>query len=73
MDHNQNVCLNLNDLCGKKLLVAPGISTSGKELVVTKGIATRSKDATCSSWPYLGGTSASLLVTRALLLVARSY
>ena len=29
--------------CNKKLLLAPGITTSNKKLLVTKGIATRSQ------------------------------
>ena len=43
----------------KKLLGAPGLTTSNKKLLgtrasllVTKGIATRSKDATRGFWPY---------------------
>ena len=52
-------------LGARTLLVAPGFSTSNKELLVTKGIATRNKK--------LVETSATLVVTGALLVVTRSY
>ena len=49
----------------KKLLVTKGIASRSKKLLVAPGLTTRNKK--------LLGTSATLVVTGALLVVTRSY
>ena len=50
----------------KKLLVAPGLTTSNKKLLGTKGIATRSKDAANIAPGLTTSNKRTLLVTKGI-------